>query len=90
MPNSGPFRPAGRPRPCETALRYDPGMPEQSDALRPVPGSGRSFLGVRRMTPHDDGVHLFDDAGAEVAVVGYGERVYINGRVISFTEPKPS
>lgn len=65
-------------------------MAEQSDALRPAAGNGRSFLGVRRMTPHDDGVHLFDDADVEVAVVAYGERVYINGRVISFTEPKPA
>jgi hypothetical protein len=65
-------------------------MPEPSDALRPVGGSGRSFLGVRRMEPHDDGVHLYDDAGAEVAIVRYGERVYINGRVISFSESKGS
>ncbi|MEX2246907.1 MAG: hypothetical protein WEC75_09475 [Dehalococcoidia bacterium] len=63
-------------------------MPEQSDALRPTGGSGRSFLGVRRMEPHDDGVHLFDDAGAEVGVAAYGENVYINGRVMSFTAPK--
>ena len=59
-------------------------MPEQSDALRPVGGSGRSFLGVRRMEPQDDGVHLYDDAGQEVAVIAYGENVYINGRVLSF------
>ena len=65
-------------------------MPDQSDALRPTAGSGRSFLGVRRMEPHDDGVRLYDDAGAELAVIRYGERVYINGRVISFTEPKAS
>ena len=64
-------------------------MPEQSDALKPVGGTGRSFLGVRRMEPHDDGVHLFDDDGADVGVVAYGERVYINGRVMSFNE-KPS
>lgn len=64
-------------------------MPEQSDALRPVGGGGRSFLGVRRMEPRDDGVHLFDDAGAAIAVVRYGEQVYVNGRVISFTAPKP-
>jgi hypothetical protein len=63
-------------------------MPEQSDALRPVGGSGRSFLGVRRMEPQDDGVHLYDDAGKEVAVVAYGENVYINGRVMSFTASK--
>jgi hypothetical protein len=59
-------------------------MPEQSDALKPVGGGGRSFLGVRRMEPHDDGVHLFDDDGGEVGTVAYGERVYINGRVMSF------
>ena len=63
-------------------------MPDQSDALRPAGGSGRSFLGVRRMTPEDDGVHLYDDAGAEVGVVRYGERVYVNGRVMSFTPVK--
>jgi len=63
-------------------------MPEQSDALRPVGGSGRSFLGVRRMEPQDDGVHLYDDAGKEVAVVAYGENVYINGRVMSFKASK--
>jgi len=62
-------------------------MPE-SEALRPAGGGGRAFLGVRRMTPEDDGVHLFDDAGAEVAVVRYGEQVYVNGRVISFSAPK--
>ena len=56
--------------------------------LKPVGGGGRAFLGVRRMEPHDDGVHLFDDAGAEVAVVAYGERVYVNGRVMSFDEPR--
>ena len=61
-------------------------MPEQSDALKPVGGGGRSFLGVRRMEPHDDGVHLFDGDGNVVAVVRYGERVYVNGRVMSFTE----
>lgn len=63
-------------------------MAEESGALKPVGGGGRAFLGVRRMEPHDDGVHLFDDAGAEVAVVRYGERVYVNGRVMSFDEPK--
>ena len=62
------------------------GEPE-SGALKPVGGGGRAFLGVRRMTPHDDGVHLFDDAGAEIAVIAYGERVYVNGRVISFAAP---
>ena len=67
-------------------MGYHAHMPEQSDALRPVGGSGRSFLGVRRMTPHDDGVHLFDDDGLEVAIVRYGERVYVNGRVMSFSE----
>jgi hypothetical protein len=63
-------------------------MPDQSDALRPSGGEGRSFLGVRRMTPEDDGVHLYDDAGAEVGIVRYGERVYVNGRVMSFTAAK--
>ncbi len=63
-------------------------MPDQSEALRPTEGSGRSFLGVRRMEPQDDGVHLVDDAGAEVGVVRYGEQVYVNGRVMSFTAPK--
>ncbi len=63
-------------------------MPDQpgSGALKPVGGGGRSFLGVRRMTPHDDGVHLYDDDGNEVAIVAYKERVYINGRVMSFNE----
>lgn len=65
-------------------------MPDQSDALRPSGGGGRSFLGVRRMEPHDDGVRLFDDAGAEVGLVRYGEQVYVNGRVMSFNTPKPS
>jgi hypothetical protein len=41
------------------------------------------------MEPQDDGVHLFDDAGAEIGVVRYGEQVYVNGRVISFNTPKP-
>ena len=40
------------------------------------------------MEPHDDGVHLFDDDGAEIGVVTYGEQVYINGRVMSFNAPK--
>ncbi len=65
-------------------------MPEPSDALRPTSGNGRSFLGVRRMEPHDDGVHLSDDDGAEVGIVRYGEQVYVNGRVMSFNAPKPS
>ncbi len=64
-------------------------MPDEPTALRPSGGEGRSFLGVRRMEPHDDGVHLFGDDGAEIAVVRYGERVYVNGRVMSFTEPSP-
>ena len=59
-------------------------MPDESGALRPVGGRGRSFLGVRRMEPQDDGVHLSTDDGAEVGVVRYGEQVYINGRVMSF------
>jgi hypothetical protein len=63
-------------------------MPDQSDALRPSGGGGRAFLGVRRMAPHDDGVHLFDDAGNEVAIVAYGETVYVNGRVITFKSPR--
>ena len=62
--------------------------PENTGALKPASGGGRSFLGVRRMEPHDDGVHLFDDEGAEVGVVTYGEQVYINGRVMSFNTPK--
>ena len=64
-------------------------MPDGSGALKPAGGDGRAFLGVRRMEPRDDGVHLFDDAGALVAVVAYGERVYVNGRVISFDAPGP-
>jgi hypothetical protein len=40
------------------------------------------------MTPQADGVHLFDDDGAEIAVVRYGEQVYVNGRVISFSPPR--
>ena len=63
-------------------------MADERGALRPSGGAGRSFLGVRRMEPQDDGVHLFDDAGAEVGVVRYGEQVYVNGRVISFNTPK--
>jgi hypothetical protein len=59
-------------------------MPDQSEALRPVGGGGRAFLGVHRMEPQDDGVHLYDDAGKEVAVVAYGETVYVNGRVMTF------
>ena len=65
-------------------------MADSSDALRPVSGSGRSFLGVRRMEPQDDGVHLLDDSGAEIAVVRYGEQVYVNGRVMSFNPAKQS
>ena len=59
-------------------------MPDESGALRPAPGRGRSFLGVRRIAPQDDGVHLYDDQAAEVGVVRYGEQVYVNGRVMSF------
>ena len=66
----------------------EPPGPGDTGALKPAGGGGRSFLGVRRMEPHDDGVHLFDDDGTEVGVVRYDERVYINGRVMSFTEPK--
>lgn len=61
-------------------------MSDDSQALRPAAGGGRAFLGVRRMAPHDDGVHLVDDSGDEIAVVRYGERVYVNGRVMSFVE----
>jgi hypothetical protein len=60
----------------------------ETGALKPVSGGGRTFLGVRRMEPQDDGVHLYDDAGAELAVVAYAERVYINGRVMSFEAPR--
>jgi hypothetical protein len=63
-------------------------MPDEPQALRPSGGSGRSFLGVRRMEPHEDGVRLFGDDGAEMGVVPYGEQVYINGRVMSFDKPK--
>jgi len=63
-------------------------MPDQSGALRPSGGGGRSFLGVRRMEPHEDGIRLYDDDGAEMGVVRYGEQVYINGRVMSFGAPK--
>ncbi|HZP56000.1 MAG TPA: hypothetical protein VFC53_00440 [Dehalococcoidia bacterium] len=65
-------------------------MPGDSEALRPAGGSGRSFLGVHRMEPRDDGVHLLDERGAEVGVVAYGEQVYVNGRVLSFKPPAPS
>ncbi|HEY8173318.1 MAG TPA: hypothetical protein VIH21_09525 [Dehalococcoidia bacterium] len=64
-------------------------MPDDSGPLKPVGGGGRTFLGVRRMEPHDDGVHLVDDDGNEITVVRYGEQVYINGRVMSFKEPPP-
>jgi hypothetical protein len=60
----------------------------ETGALKPVGGGGRSFLGVHRMTPQDDGVHLLDEHGNELALVAYGERVYVNGRVISFEAPK--
>jgi hypothetical protein len=60
---------------------------EPSGPLKPVGGGGRTFLGVRRMEPQDDGVHLFDDDGVAVATVRYGEQVYINGRVMSFRVP---
>lgn len=62
-------------------------MADESGALKPVGGGGRSFLGIRRMEPHEDGVHLIDDDGRDVAVVAYGEQVYVNGRVISFNNP---
>jgi hypothetical protein len=67
-------------------------VPDTADtgALKPVGGGGRTFLGVRRMEPQDDGVHLFDDSGAAIAVIAYGERVYINGRVLSFDAPRES
>jgi hypothetical protein len=38
------------------------------------------------MSPEDDGVRLYDDAGVELGLVPYGERVYVNGRVMSFTK----
>ncbi len=58
--------------------------PPESGALKPVGGGGRTFLGVHRMEPHEDGMHLLDEHGAPIAVVAYGERVYVNGRVMSF------
>ncbi len=61
---------------------------DDGQALRPAGGGGRTFLGVRRMEPHEDGVRLLDDAGAELGIVRYGEQVYVNGRVMSFTSPK--
>ncbi len=64
-------------------------MPDESGALKPVGGGGRTFLGVRRIEPQDDGVHLYDDDGTDIATVRYGERVYINGRVMSFGSPAP-
>ncbi len=67
---------------------YDQGVPDRSDALRPVGGGGRAFLGVHRMEPQEDGVHLYGEDGGEIAVVAYGEQVYINGRVMSFNAPK--
>ncbi len=69
---------------------YDERMDEERGALRPSGGGGRSFLGVRRMEPREDGVRLLDDGGGELGVVRYGEQVYINGRVMSFTPPKAS
>lgn len=68
---------------------YDRRMPDESGALKPVGGGGRTFLGVRRIEPQDDGVHLYDDDGTDIATVRYGERVYINGRVMSFGSPAP-
>jgi hypothetical protein len=62
-------------------------MSDGREPLRPVGGDGRAFLGVRRMDPRPDGVHLFDDGGAALGIVRYGEQVYINGRVMSFTAP---
>ena len=67
---------------------YDECMGDEPQALRPTGGGGRTFLGVRRMEPHDDGVRLLDDAGAELGIVRYGEQVYVNGRVMSFTPPR--
>ena len=61
-------------------------MPDGPEALKPAAGGGRSFLGVRRISPHADGVHLFDDEDMEVGIVRYGERVYVNGSVMSFKE----
>ena len=62
---------------------------DEPRALRPSGGGGRTFLGVRRMEPREDGVRLLNDAGAELGTVRYGEQVYVNGRVMSFTAPKP-
>jgi len=67
---------------------YDERMGDEPQALRPSSGGGRTFLGVRRMEPREDGVRLLDDTGAELGVVRYGEQVYVNGRVVSFTPPK--
>lgn len=64
-------------------------MPEPSGPLKPVGGGGRAFLGVRSFAPQEDGVHLIDDAGADIATVRYGEQVYVNGRVMSFRQPAP-
>jgi len=65
-----------------------PQVGPESEALKPVGGGGRSFLGVHRMEPREDGVHLLDEHGGQVAVVAYGERVYVNGRVMSFEAPR--
>jgi hypothetical protein len=61
---------------------------DQSGPLKPVGGGGRSFLGVRRIEPQDDAVHLFGQDGGEVARVAYGEKVYVNGRVMEFVRRK--
>jgi hypothetical protein len=63
-------------------------MADESGALKPVGGGGRSFLGVRRIEPQDDAVHLFDQDGGEIAQVAYGEKVYVNGRVMQFVRGK--
>lgn len=62
-------------------------MADETGALKPVGGGGRSFLGVRRIEPQDDGVHLYGEDG-EVARVEYGEKVYVNGRVMEFVRRK--
>jgi hypothetical protein len=60
---------------------------DTSQALKPAGGDGRTFLGVRRMEPHEDGVRLLDEDGTELGLVRYGEQVYVNGRVMSFAAP---
>jgi hypothetical protein len=63
-------------------------MTDETGALKPVGGGGRSFLGVRRIEPRDDAVYLFGQDGDEIAQVAYGEKVYVNGRVMQFVRGK--